>query len=100
MLHFQKRAGEIIEIKVEDHLYLTDAKIGYVVDFRCSMANGAIHWIEAKGFPNDVWPIKKKLWLVYGPGPLYIYKGTHLRPLLDEVVEPRPVQPEFHTKEQ
>lgn len=95
LLHLRLKAGEIGQIKIEDHLYLTNAKIGYVVDFRCTRPDGRIFWVEAKGHPNDTWPIKKKLWKIYGPGLLEIWKGTYLKPVLEEIIEPQEVNPDY-----
>lgn len=95
LLHLRKRKGEFTDIKIEDHLHLTNAKIGYIVDFRCTKRDGTFLWVEAKGYPNDTWPIKKKLWKIYGPGVLEIWKGTALKPYLDEVVEVQNISPEL-----
>lgn len=90
MIHLMEAAGEVKLLQVEDHIYLTKARIGYIPDFKCqSLKSGEIYWIEAKGFQNDRWPTKKKLWKFYGPGPLHIYKGTYQRIYLDEVVTPQ-----------
>lgn len=88
ILHLRQRAGEIKEILVEDRIYLSDARICYVVDFKCIKPDKSVFFCEAKGHPNDTWAIKKKLWKAYGPAPLEIYKGTHLRPVLDEIIHP------------
>ena len=89
ILKLRIHAGEIKTIQVQDHIYLTDARIGYVVDFKCTLANGVFLWIEAKGFPNDRWPMKKKLWKHYGPGPLEIWTGSYTRPALSETIVPK-----------
>lgn len=73
-------------IQCQDHVYLTDARILYVADFKCKGSDGAIFWAEAKGFETSDWRIKKRLWYHYGPGPLHIYKGTAARPCLSEIV--------------
>jgi hypothetical protein len=89
LILLREKAGEIRLVQVEDHIYLTKARIGYVVDFKCELIDtGAPLWIEAKGFPNDRWPMKKKLWKHYGPGMLEIWRGTHARPYLDETIIP------------
>lgn len=79
----------------EDHIYLTRARIGYIADFKCKLKlSNDLFWVEAKGYQNDRWPMKKKLWKFYGPGPLHIYKGTYMKPYLDEVVIPVALSPE------
>lgn len=90
MLQLRERAGEIKIMQHEDHVYLTLARIGYIPDFRCQyLGTGETFWVEAKGFPNDRWPMKKKLWKFYGPGPLEIWRGSAARPFLDETIIPK-----------
>jgi hypothetical protein len=88
-LKLRMKAGEIISIQCQDHIYLTDARIGYIPDFKCQDSSGEFFWVEAKGYPNDVWPIKKKLWKSYGPGKLEIWTGSHLNPQLTEIIIPK-----------
>lgn len=77
-------------LQVQDHIYLTDARIGYVPDFKCQyVKEDKFFWVEAKGYANDRWPIKKKLWKFYGPGVLEIWTGSHLKPVLTEIIIPR-----------
>lgn len=87
-LQLRKRAGEIAVIQTEVKIYLTLAKIGYMADFQCTTPNGLVFFVEAKGTPNDTWPIKKKLWKFYGPGPLEIWRGHHAKPTCEEVLIP------------
>lgn len=96
ILQFRQKAGEIEILQVEDHIYLTDARIGYVADFKCRYVKiDEVFWVEAKGYANDTWPIKKKLYKFYGPGPLEIWTGVHLNPVLTEVIFPK--KREVHT---
>lgn len=89
LIQLRERAGELKLLQVQDHVYLTLARIGYVPDFKChDLRDGKDFWVEAKGYANDRWPIKKKLWKHYGPGKLEIWIGSHLRPVLDEVITP------------
>lgn len=88
LLRLRMKAGEIKSIQVQDHVYLSDARIGYVADFRCEDHNGNSFHVEAKGFETERWPIKKKLYKFYGPDRLEIWKGTWQKPYLDEVVTP------------
>ena len=86
----QVKAGELELIRAEDTLYLSRAKIKYISDFKCrDLKTNEIFWREAKGFENDRWPIIKKLWSVYGPGRLEVWKGTHRRPFLQETIIPK-----------
>lgn len=89
MLKSRENAGEIKIIQHQDHVYLTKARIHYIPDFKClDVKTNAIFWVEAKGYEDPKWPMKKKLWKFYGPGTLEIYKGTHLRPFIDEIITP------------
>lgn len=91
IIQLREKAGELKLLQVEDHVHLTDAAILYIPDFKVQdIASGEVFWIEAKGFADQKWPLKKKLWKFYGPGNLEIWKGDYRRPVLDEVVTPRP----------
>lgn len=88
MLKARENAGEIEVLQVQDHVYLTEARILYMPDFKCmDKKTNIIFWTEAKGLDTPQWNIKKKLWRFYGPGKLEIYKGSHLRPYLHEIIE-------------
>lgn len=88
ILKLRIAAKEIQTIQVQDHIYLSDARIGYVADFKCTLSDGSFLWVEAKGYANDRWPMKKKLYKFYGPGPLEIWTGTYHRPVLTEIIIP------------
>lgn len=82
-------SGGLIRIeKVQDHVYLTEARICYIADFRIwDDIIGEQVFCEAKGFESDRWPIIKKLWRHYGPARLRIYKGTYKNlKLVEEIV--------------
>lgn len=71
-----EKAGEIEIIKCQDKVLLSDAEISWKVDFKVlDLKNKQLKWIEAKGIETSDYQIKKKLWKVYGPGPLEIWKG-------------------------
>ena len=89
ILKLREKAGEIKDIQHQDHVYLTDARICYIPDFKYFDTQlNDFAWAEAKGFETDVWKIKKKLWKFYGPGHLFIYKGSKTRVNLFETVIP------------
>jgi len=89
LIWFREKAGEIKLLQVEAHVYLTKAKINYIPDFKClDLKNNEEFYIEAKGYPDAKWPIKKKLWRHYGPARLEIWMGTHTRPSLEETIIP------------
>lgn len=90
IVFLREKAGEIVHLQHEDHIYLTDARIGYVADFKVQDSiTGEVFWIESKGFANDTWPIKKRLYKTYGPGKLEIWTGYHTRPVLTETIVPK-----------
>lgn len=90
ILQLREKAGEIEIIQAEEHVYLSDARICYIADFKCKdLKTGEMLYVEAKGFANDRWPIIKKLWAAYGPANLEIWMGSHLRPTLKEIIIPR-----------
>lgn len=77
MLKLLQRACEIKILQVEDHVYLSDARILYIADFRIfDLKINREAWCEFKGFETPEWRLKRKLWITYGPGPLRIYKST------------------------
>lgn len=69
-----ERAGVIKDIKQQDSVYLTDARILYKPDYRyLNTTTNALEWAEYKGFETPEWRIKRRLWRYYGPGPLHVY---------------------------
>jgi hypothetical protein len=87
ILKLREKAGEIEIVNHQDHVYLTQARINYIPDFRIfDHKLDDFVWVEAKGFETPEWRIKKKLWGYYGPGHLQIYRGSEKRPFLDETV--------------
>lgn len=85
LLDMEKRLM-ISEIKLQPSVYMTHARIRYVPDFSFVNKKGETEFVEAKGNETDVWRIKRRLWMLYGAGTLYVYKGTHLRPTLHEII--------------
>lgn len=89
LLKEREKKGEISDLKRQQTVSLSAAKIRYRADFKYVLTEtGEFEWAEAKGFEQDVWKLKKKLWLSYGPGRLLIYKGTYRRPFLEEELIP------------
>jgi hypothetical protein len=90
-LKFRAMAGEIEILLHQCRIHLTDAKIGYVPDFKCrDVRTSEVFFVEAKGFETTDWKIKKRLWSKYGPAPLHIWRGTYSRPFLEEILVPAP----------
>jgi len=89
LLTLREKAGEIKEIQHQDHIYLTNARICYIPDFKFfDLKTEEYTWAEAKGFETPEWKIKKRLWQHYGPGRLEIYKGSAKRITLAETLTP------------
>ena len=73
-LLLRERAGEIRDIKTQEHVYLTDARTDYICDFSfVDCKTGVKEWSEFKGFETPVWRIKLNLWRWYGPGKLTVH---------------------------
>ncbi len=93
VLKLREISGEIKLLKTQARVTLTDAKIVYIPDFQCEhIATGEVFYVEAKGSETPEWKLKKRLWKVYGPGRLEIWKGTHVKPRFVENVIPQPVK--------
>lgn len=90
ILALMQNAGEILDLKHQPGtVFLSDARIQYRPDFRYVIpSTGKFEWAEAKGFPNDKWPMKKKLWKSYGPGVLHIWMGSAKYIKLVETITP------------
>jgi hypothetical protein len=89
-LKLMERAGELQIKNVQDHVLLSKAEIKYIPDFKVWEPEQKRHaWHEAKGFETEKWPLIKKLWAAYGPGPLYIWKGTYRQLNLVERIIPK-----------
>jgi hypothetical protein len=84
-------AREIEIIKHQFKVFLSEAEIVYIPDFKCRiLRTGEVFFVEAKGFETADWKIKKKLWSKYGPAPLHVWSGTCYRPALQEILIPSP----------
>ena len=92
-------AGELRDVEYQVEVRLTRAGVIYKPDMRAWHLGGLVDdkgrpvavgpiYGEAKGFETPEWRIKKRLWSVYGPGPLAIYMGAAARPKLVEWVIP------------
>lgn len=76
LLKLMEKAGELSDIKTQDVVYLTEARIMYKPDFRVLTKAGETEWHEYKGFETPEWRIKRRLWIAYGPGKLHVWKGS------------------------
>jgi len=89
-LFFMEKAKEIEGLKLQPQEYLTAARIGYKPDFRAfDIKLGETIWHEFKGFETTDWRLKRKLWMFYGPGPLWVWKGNPNNISCVEKIEPK-----------
>jgi hypothetical protein len=89
LLKLMEKAGELKEIQVQCHVYLTRARIAYIADFKAhDVELGQDVYFEAKGFETPIWRIKRKLWTVYGPGVLRVYKAARQGVVMTEEIIP------------
>lgn len=97
-LLWRQKAGEIRNVRTQQSVYLTDARIQYIADFAYEVRTGYVdkdrfdlwesEWAEFKGFETDTWRIKRRLWMHYGPGRLVVYKGSATKLSQFEVLDP------------
>lgn len=96
-LAWREKAGEIRNLKPQQSVYLTNARIQYITDFGYEVLvtldnrtqDWVPEWAEFKGLETPVWRIKRRLWMYYGPGPLVVYKGGARSLAQFEIIEPR-----------
>lgn len=75
-------------------VYLTEAEIGFRPDYKWhSNIRNCVEYGEAKGFETPDYAIKKRLWKVYGPGPLFIWKGSKTNFKIHETIHPKGTTP-------
>lgn len=89
-LLIRQRCGAIRDLKPHPGtVFLSKARIQYRPDFSFLDAlSGEKMWAESKsGYPDQKWPLKKKLWAFYGPGKLEIWVGTAANLVFKEIVE-------------
>lgn len=90
MLTAMSKAGEIEWIELQAKVYMTDAKILFKPDFKCTKPDGSVFYVEAKGSPTPSYNIKRRLWLAgYGAqAPLHVYGGGWQNLKLMEILIP------------
>lgn len=97
-LNFRARAGEIRDIQRQVTVDITPSpfRIRLRLDFTFEQVSpnhpkfsvGERVAVEAKGFETAEWDIKLKLWRWIGPMQMELWKGTHQRPKLVEIISP------------
>lgn len=89
-LKLLEKAGEIDSIECQVTVALTKAQVKMIPDFRFwDLKLGEQVYGEYKGFETPEWMLKKKLWRIYGPGRLRIYRGSGNRIQLVEEIIPK-----------
>lgn len=93
VLLFRERAGEIKILKLQKRVMFKTEKHGEVImipDFWVrDVKTGEEFFVEAKGFETRDWLRKKKAWKINGPGRMEIWQGSHLCPVLREILIPQ-----------
>ena len=88
-LKLREQNGEIRDIKAQEAIYLTDARIMFKPDFSYVENDTNLKiFAEAKGMETSDYRIKRRLWKAYGPAPLQVYKGSAKNFKLFETVVP------------
>lgn len=87
LIYLREKAGELVHINHEQHVYLTKARILFIPDFHC-LKDGKDYFIEAKGMETPEYRIKRRLWMHYALAPLEVWKGSHTNPKLSETIIP------------
>lgn len=90
-LSLEERAGTIRDLAHQPGtVFLSAARIQYRPDFRfTNCETGEVEYAESKGYQDQKWPLKKKLWRSYGPGKLSIYMGSATNLKLVETIIPK-----------
>jgi hypothetical protein len=89
LTHLQN-AGEISGLRHQKYVDLV-AGIRYKADYYfVDTKTGEEIWGEYKGFETPEWRLKLKLWKVFGPGRLRIFRGHNPRYSVEDVL-PQPL---------
>lgn len=92
ILKLREKAQEIEIIQLQAKILLPPADIEYRPDFKIrDLKTDKIIYVEAKGFESPEWRLKLKLYKVVGPAPLELWKGSHNKPILTEIIIPKPL---------
>lgn len=90
LLKAREARGEITELEYQVRVFLSEARILYRADFAYRLTPcGTREFAEAKGKELQSWLDRKKLWAVYGPANLHVYKAKRGEPVLVETVRPK-----------
>lgn len=95
ILLLRQKSGEFSRVESQVHVLICGSKghecsyktkIESIVDFKCTRPDGSFIYVEAKGFPNEKWPLKLRLMRHYLDAPLELWEGTKHKPFLKETV--------------
>lgn len=86
-LALRQESGEITDLKFQQAVKLSRAKITWRIDFSY-IENGKLYYHEAKGREIPPYPTQLKLFRVYGEAPLRISKGSPTKHKIVETVFP------------
>lgn len=76
-LKLLEKSGLVKILTLQPKVHMTDARILYKPDFLVlDKTTGQEVYEEVKGFESAIWRLKRRLWIVYGPGPLRVFKGS------------------------
>lgn len=90
LLKAREALGEIRELEFQPTVFLSEARIRYRPDFRYRLIPcGTQEYVEYKGKELQSWKDRKKLWTVYGPATLHVYKAQRGEPVLVETIRPK-----------
>lgn len=88
-LVMQQRQGELVILALQAPVQLTRER-RYKTDFLTFNKKRQIHeWHEVKGAEGDRYLENLKLWELYGPGPLIIWKGDYKKPFPVKTIIPK-----------
>ena len=84
----RQKAGDITDLLRQPRVHLC-CTIRWYVDFSyVDTVTGRLTYAEAKGFEVPEYILKRKLWTVFGPGPLWVYKRSGRGVKAVECIEP------------
>lgn len=102
VLMIRQRTGELRDVKIKPQVRLVEpcrccggdscggaTIVNWTVDFSAVRTDtGATIYIEAKGVEGPDYRRRKRIWKAAPPALLEIWKGSHVRPVLAETIDP------------
>lgn len=87
ILLWRQKAGEIAAIERQQAIVLTPS-ISWKVDFKCTRPDESKFVVEAKGYEDRDYSLKRRLWKDFGKFDLEVWKGDYRKPFLHEIIKP------------